>query len=137
MGPSKVGQSWSIDLIIGVIIFMLIVAIFYAFITARAKPEFEELQEDARSVVAKVETSPDDTFGLIKNGEIDQVRLQELCDMPYEQVKIELGIESDVCIFLEDQNGNVIPCGTGNKTGIGNGVDLQISSSYACGEATT
>lgn len=137
MRPDKFGQSWSVDLIIGVIIFMLIVAVFYALITAKTKPEFEELQEDARSVVAKVETAPDDSFGLIKAGQIDPARLQELCDMPYDQLKAELGIENDICIYLEDQNGNIIPCGTGNKTGIGNGVDLHISQTYACGQATT
>lgn len=129
----KNAQSWSIDLIVGVIIFMLIIAIFYALLTSKSKPTLENLEDDTRSVVSKISAEEGQSFGIIENGVINQEKFDELCDKDYEDVKAELGIKSDFCIYLEDENGNIIPCGPTNKAGIGNGEDIIIGTNIACG----
>jgi hypothetical protein len=131
----KNAQTWSIDLIMGVIIFMLIIAIFYAFLSTNTKPKLEQLKDDAL-ITSKKNANNAETLGLVKEGIISEARFDELCDMPYEELKRELGIENDVCIYLEDEQGNVILCGNGNQAGIGNGEDIIISTSsgnIACG----
>lgn len=122
-------QSWSIDVIIGVIIFMMIVAIFYAFLGAQSQASVEDLKADADTTSEKISGD----LGILSNGEFDQRALEELCNRPYSEVKALLGIENDVCIFLEDENGNIIPCGTNNKSGIGNG-DISLGESLNCGD---
>lgn len=130
----KNAQSWSIDLIVGVIIFMLIIAIFYALLTSKSEPTLKNLEEDSRSVVSKISVEDAKSFGIIEDGIVNQSRFDDLCSKTYEEVKAELSIESDFCIFLEDQNGNIIPCGGANKAGIGNGEDIIIGTDVACGE---
>lgn len=132
------GQSWSIDLIIGVIIFMLVVAIFYALLSSSDEEEsIDGLRNDADAVIAISEGTDARSLGLIdQNGVIDNAKLDELCDLPYDEVKNRLGIESDFCIFIEDEDGNIIPCGTSNKIGIGNGQDVMISDTHPCGSTS-
>lgn len=132
----KNAQSWSIDLIVGVIIFMLIIAIFYALLTSRSEPTLQNLEEDSRAVVSKVSVGDAQTLGIVEDGVVNQTKFDDLCSKTYEEVKAELGIESDFCIYLEDQNGNIIPCGP-NKAGIGNGKDITIGQGVACGEQLT
>lgn len=131
----KNAQSWSIDLIVGVIIFMLIIAIFYALLSSKAEPTLENLEEDSRAVVSKISAQDAKSFGIIEGGVVDQAKFDELCSKTYDEVKAELGIESDFCIYLEDQNGNIIPCGP-NKAGIGNAEDIVIGEGVVCGQTT-
>ncbi|MBD3209663.1 hypothetical protein GF367_04590 [Candidatus Woesearchaeota archaeon] len=131
MKPAKHGQSWSIDLIVGVIIFMLVIAIFYAFVGSKPERPLEKLQEDARMTKASI-SDDEASLGIIVNGRINETRFDELCSMPYEELKDQLGIENDVCIYLEDDQGNIIPCGA-NKAGIGNGEDIEIGNDVKCG----
>ena len=128
MMGKKNGQTWSIDVIIGVIIFMLIIAVFYAFISSRSEPTVDDLGDDARVISTKLSSD-----GVISAGSINRADIDTLCDMSYEDVKAQLGITSDFCIYLEDSNGNLIPCGTAQKSGIGNAADVNLSGSITCG----
>lgn len=131
----KQGQSWSIDLIIGVIIFMLVIAVFYALLTSKNEPTIEELQGNADVITTKLtQEDASSPSNILVNGIIDDAKYDGLCDMPYEDVKAILGIEQDFCIYLEDENGNIIPCGTTERTGIGNSEDINLSTHYKCGE---
>lgn len=136
MKREKIGQTWSIDLIIGVIVFMLIVATFYAFIGSKSESSIEDLKEDATVASSKLLTEDGSSPSIIRNGEIQQTDLNALCDQTYNDVKAKLGIESEFCIYLEDANGNIIPCGSGTykKAGIGNNEDINVSNGIRCGQ---
>ncbi|MBN1275654.1 hypothetical protein JXA12_05180 [Candidatus Woesearchaeota archaeon] len=137
MKKAKNAQTWSIDLIVGVIIFMLIIAVFYAFLTSKNEPKLKDVQDDNQAASAKVTNVDVGSLGIVNNGRINMSKYDELCKEPYEEVKAMLGIESDFCIYLEDQYGNIIPCtdGDGHKrAGIGNGQDINVSEDYSCGD---
>ena len=132
----KNAQSWSIDLIIGVIIFMLVIAIFYALLSSKHSSVVPGLDDDARLVTAKLSGNDISSLGLIKDGIVNQERYDELCDMPYDELKAELGVENDFCIYFEDADGNVLPCGSSSpqRAGIGNGKDIIIGDNdIKCG----
>lgn len=135
MHKRKQGQSWSIDAIIGVIIFILVIAIFYGSISSKTTSDVNNLEQDAKVLTSKL--GQDDNTAILEEGTISKAKLTELCDKPYEQVKKELNIQSDFCIYIEDENGNIIPCGTNQKSGIGNGQDVQLSDSITCGDLVT
>ena len=130
----KNAQTWSIDLIMGVIIFMLIIAIFYAFLSSKGSEPIEDLEEDARAADSKVSGKEKLTsLGVITpEGSINKTRFDQLCQQNYTDVKKALGVENDVCIYLEDAQGNIIPCGP-SKAGIGNGEDIMVTEDTPCG----
>jgi len=131
----KNAQTWSIDLIMGVIIFMLVIAIFYAFLSSKGSEPIEDLEADARAVDTKVTGKQLTSLGIItEEGAIDKQKFDQLCQENYEDVKKSLGIENDVCIYLEDEDGNIIPCGP-DKAGIGNGKDIMVTEDTPCGGA--
>lgn len=134
----KQGQSWSIDVIIGVIIFVLVIAIFYAVLSSDSEGGIESLQTDRENALTKIGIGDNsEKLNLFDNGIINQSQYNQICDnYDYEQVKSILGIENDFCIFLEDEEGEIIPCGTGaSKTwGIGNGKSYYLTPTIFCGE---
>ncbi|MFP4524238.1 MAG: hypothetical protein ACLFO2_02925 [Candidatus Woesearchaeota archaeon] len=131
----KNAQTWSIDLIMGVIIFMLVIAIFYAFLSSKGSEPIKDLEADARATDTKVTGKQLASLGVItEEGAIDKSEFDQLCQENYEDVKKSLGIENDVCIYLEDEDGNIIPCGP-DKAGIGNGEDIRVTEDTPCGGA--
>ena len=142
----KNGQTWSIDLIIGVIIFMLIIAVFYAFLTAKSEGGLESLKEDALVVNSKVNS--DDSLAainIVKEGSIDEAKYQDLCKQDYETIKSMLGVENGFCIYLEEGENSdrrIVPCTNADgqeQMGIGNGKDIILytapgGTEIACGD---
>ena len=46
--------------------------------------------------------------GLIEGGEINALKLQEIQDIDYDDLKELLNAKNDFCIYIEDENGNII-----------------------------
>ncbi len=51
----------------------------------------------------------DDSLSLLSRGEIDEERLHTLSQKSYAEVKEEIGISRDFCIYFEDLEGGLIP----------------------------
>lgn len=136
---AKLGQNWSLDLIIGVIVFIMVIAVFYAFLNTETEPDFQKVQEDARAAVAKISTTSPNTaeINLVKEGVIDKEAYDDLCEKTYEEVRTLLNIESEFCIYLEDYDRSIVLCENG-RAGIGNGRDFLLSNESGnaiyCGE---
>ena len=47
-------------------------------------------------------------ISLVSNGVINEAKLTEIKNMDYEEIKKMLNIDEDFCIYIEDENGNVI-----------------------------
>ncbi len=99
-------QSWSIDIALGVIIFMAAFFIFYALLNANPNTKASNLKEEA-SIVIKQITS-EGQIRIIDNNEINISKINELKSLSYEELKRRLRIEGDFCIYLEDEKGNLI-----------------------------
>ncbi len=140
------GQSWSMDLIIGVVIFLLAIGVIYAVLTSKAKEDITPLRIESEVVATKLvnsEPTQSNELVIISNNQLDLAKLNTITEKAqtpegYEALKTQLGIKSDFCIVLLDERGNVVYL-TDNAgkqyTGIGpNDENFKISGT-PCGQA--
>lgn len=135
----KGGQTWSFDLIVAVILFVVIVALFYAFLTADSKRESPvDLQDSARAATTKFvcDASESSTLCFMTGGEINKTALDSLTAENYADLKEELGLPGEFCIFLRGPDGKIIPIqnATGhNLSGIGDDT-FRLNENTRCGD---
>ncbi len=131
----KRGQTWSIDLVLGVVIFTLVVTVFYTLITKEAQPGTDTLQRDAEMISNKLDagTGTATQYAIIKDRTIDSTKVNNLKDADYQTLKDYLGVDEDFCIYVEDENGNVVPLG--DKIGVGS-PDIYVGD-LPCGSTVS
>lgn len=100
-------QSWSIDITLGVIVFIAAFFVFYSLLNANPNAKAKNLQEEASLIVKQV-ASEETPLRIVDNREINVSRLNELKNMGYEELKRKLRIEGDFCIYFEDEKGNLV-----------------------------
>lgn len=127
------GQSWSFDLVLAFVVFILIIGILYALLSHKKTDRVAELELEAASLTSNLDaqTAINPQLALIDKGTIDPVRLDALASKDYESLKQDLGLRGDFCIYLVDYNGNILPIN--GTVGYGNG-NLTINS-ISCGNA--
>lgn len=127
MNDSK-GQAWSIDLIIAVLIFGLIMVIFYTLITADSEPKIEQLNSKASALAEKIFN-----MGLVDQvtGELNDTVFVILSDKDYEELRGELGVVGDFCLFIETNDLPAQIMFIQNRSSIGS-EDFNLSG-YKCG----
>jgi len=121
----KEGQAWSIDLIIAVVIFVLIISIVYTFINRPKNVSPDDLREEGKHIAIQLNTGPHDC-DFITNNVIDREQLEICYEMNAEDRaawKRAMNIRSNYCVYIQDQNGRVIS--VANKTGFGDG-ELEV-----------
>ena len=133
------GQSWSLDIILAFVIFVLIIGIFYTLLNTNRGVKTEHLQLEANTVANTLDASTglNSTFSIMQKGTIDSQRLTLLYNTTYNTLKTQLGIQGDFCIYIVDQYGNLITVNTskGELNGYGNG-NLSING-VPCGSILT
>lgn len=138
---SKKAQTWSVDLVVGVVIFLLIVVVVYALITS-SKEKDGELRLQNEQVLASFDKENNNSVGVpgILDGEnLDLEALKELYSNSanYEEFKSKLGIQGDFCIVVIDDTGGIIELDTvsGANLSFGNVNDsLTIANGKLCGQ---
>lgn len=100
-------QSWSVDITIGVVIFMVAFLAIYSIINSNQSSKISRLKEDASIVIKQVD-SDGSVIKIINNNEVNISRLNQIKNLSYGQLKRELRIEGDFCIYLEDDKGNLV-----------------------------
>ncbi len=105
---SKRGQSWSFDIALAVVIFILTTITFFAFSNSDNTRKLGVVQSEAHYILehTKDENSP---LQIVDNQEVNEEKLQELAAANYDELKKDAGITHDFCIYFEDENGNIIP----------------------------
>ena len=102
-------QVWSIDVMLAVVIFLSIILVFYVTLTANSNSNIDDLQTEAGLIRTAISTDSDLSF--VTNSQVDNIKLLDFItavDDDYDAVKQELGINSDFCIYYEDEQGNLI-----------------------------
>jgi hypothetical protein len=110
MKEQKKAQSWSIDITLGVFVFIAAIFIFYALLNANQSSKASNLKEEASTVIKQV-ASEDAPVSVVNNNEIDAAKLKDLKNLQtesYDELKRKLRIEGDFCIYMEDENGNIV-----------------------------
>ena len=100
-------QSWSIDVILAVVIFMGAFFVFFIFINQNSNTKASDLQEDASIVIKQVATEHN-SLNVVDNNEINITKMNELKNLSYDQLKEMLAIQGDFCIYIEDEQGHIV-----------------------------
>ena len=100
--PKKFSQKQKFK--IDEITLVLIVAIIIILITISQK---NNLPTDEAGKIMKI-ILDDDSAALFSNGIINQKELENIQGMDYEQLKKYLNMKNDFCLYVEDENGNII-----------------------------
>jgi hypothetical protein len=129
MYMNKRGQTWSMDIVLAVVIFGFISVSITSF-ALLDEPDTDSLQRTAQSVDSRLDSPFIGCNATISNGVIDKSAIECLSDKSYADVKKEINADGNFCIFLEDEEGKIIPIK--NKTGIG-GEEITVGGK-PCGQ---
>ena len=100
-------QSWSIDIALGVIVFVAAFFIFYTLLNADQSTKAANLRQEASNIIRQI-TSKGEPLRVVDNNNANLSRLNALKNTSYSELKKRLRVEGDFCIYLEDENGNVV-----------------------------
>lgn len=129
------GQAWSMDLVIGVLIFLLVAGVIYAFLIDRDKNDITPLRIESEVIATKLTT--DSSIAVAENNQLDVAQMITLSDEDYEQLKKQLGVNREFCVFLQDDRGNLVFINASGKkvNGIGSSTGEINLSGCPCGSA--
>ncbi len=127
-GGSK-AQVWSIDLVIGLLVFALVGVILYSLIAgSNDESKISKYSEKAEALTNNLYRA-----GLVdpNSGEFNDAIYLELSQEDYEVLKTKLGVKGDFCLFVETTDTPPKLLVIHNKTGIGSS-DFSIGG-VKCG----
>ena len=127
----KKSQSMSIDILIGVIVFLAVFIVFYGILNPQQGSKAKNLKNDATTVIQQV-SSIDAPYKIVEKEEINESRFVELKNLTYDEIKRNLRVDGDFCIFIEDNKGNIVLL---NNTYIGIGSSIINVSDIPCNQS--
>ena len=126
----KNSQVGSIDIMIAIVIFIGVIFIFYSILSGNPGTKAVELQDEALKVLKNTETV-DSSLGIVDGIIINATKLEEILGKDYSEIKNNIRIKNEFCIYFEDENGNLIEIKEGSY-GIGS-ADIELQG-QSCGE---
>jgi len=146
----KKSQVWYIDFMVGLLIFIIALVIYYEYSTNLSKQEkglLDEILADAKSISSSLVSAgyPFDwnsgdveRIGITNNDQrIDNEKLEEFYDMTYNQSRRLFGTRFDYFIFFKNKNNSIMKiddeCGVGNPNVVieeseGNCISINITT---------
>ncbi len=129
----KKGQTWSLDLIIGVVLFLLLLVIVYSLLSTKPTQE-TVLRSDADKILTRLDSvnNPAEKLPKVISGnDISSEELAVLYSMSYDELKAEFGAKGEFCIVVVDDFDSLVQ--VNNSYSIGTGSDLLIGEGIYCG----
>ncbi len=134
----KRGQSWSMDLVIAVVVFGFIAVIFYSLLMIQQKPSVDELRDRAQTIQERLAAGNAGCGAITENQTITQDQLQCLYGKSGDELRQLLNVQGNFCIYIEDANNTVLVVRNSTTplvymTGVGD--SALIVAGTNCGEA--
>ena len=127
----KKGQTWSIDAVVAVVIFILAAMLMYYLLgPASNDRRAARLESEAGTLPGILSASGNLSVIFVQGTKVDENRLGEMIKLTYSNLKSLLGVESDFCVYFEDEKGNIVPAG--GRVGVGS--PLVNISGKACND---
>ncbi len=102
-------QIFSIDTMIATMIFIAAITGLLVYIGLSNESQvIEEITFEAELIPKMLVTTDQGDLSLLTMNKIDANRLAQLAQIPYQQLKDQLGVKYDFCIYFEDSNGNLV-----------------------------
>lgn len=120
-------QAWSIDIIIGVVLFLVLLVVVYTLV-ATSPIGNVELRRNADVIYSKLDDTKnsDSTIPAIMSGNIiKKDQIDDLLALEYETLKNSLGITDDFCIVITYTHGGIYNL-SGTQTSYGKSGDNII-----------
>jgi predicted transcriptional regulator len=114
----KTSQAWSMDIMIAMVIFIGVIFVFYSILSTNGGDKTGELKDDALIIAENINITKNISY------------IEELLGEDYSELKKKLRVKNEFCIFIEDEEGNVIYLSQ-DQPGIGSG-KINISD-VPCG----
>lgn len=106
MGFIRKSQTWSIDILVAVFIFVTIFIIFTGIMASMSDAERQKKLSERGDKITKI-LSTDNPISFIEGNKIDESRLKSIVG-DYDALEREFDY-SNFCVYFEDENGNIIP----------------------------
>ncbi len=93
-----------------VFVFMVIMILFFGIMSSMSTPERgERLSKDAELITKALTGEGDDS--IVKENKLDEEKVSSFVmdSSRYQELKKELGVNGDFCIYFEDGQGNLVP----------------------------
>lgn len=105
-------QTWSLDVLIAVSVFVVGIIIFFYIITYTGDGSLAEDLATESEIIPEKLISPDEANAedivIIIGNKVDDDRLKTFISKDYDSIKSQLGVRSDFCIHFEDEDGNIV-----------------------------
>jgi len=122
-------QAWSFDIMLATVIFLGTLFYFFLIMSNSQEDMATELKRDTEQIVNSF-FSKSNELNVVDGEEVDESKLENLLEQDYGDLKKQIGTEHEFCIYLEDENGNVIFINS-SFTGIGSN-EINVSG-IPCG----
>ena len=99
-------QSWSIDIILGVIVFMAAFFVFFIVLSEDPAVKINRLKDEASSIIRQLVSGEE--LRIVDGTEVNVSRANTLKNTQYDELKRKFRVGGDFCIYLEDSKGNVV-----------------------------
>ena len=130
----KTAQTLSTDAIVAVVLFFLAALMLFYLSGSEAGTRWsDKLQRDSDKLPSALSSEQNISSVFIEGTKVNEGKLGRTLDTSYETLKDQLGIDSDFCIYFEDEKGNIVPMR--GKVGIGS--PLANISGNSCNATIT
>lgn len=119
------------DVVLAVVIFGFISVTFTSF-ALLDQPDVQRLQQNAQKVTTELSQPLSQCGGvsILTDNALDQEGTDCLYQQDYQEIKQQFNIEEDFCMYLEDEDGNIVQ--VAGKNGFGSD-EVNISGA-PCGQ---
>jgi hypothetical protein len=131
-------QVVSIDTMIATLLFIAAITGLLVYINVSTeKSKMDNIKKEADLIPNVIITSNRSDLSIMSMNRVDTGKLTQLSDREYDDLKSELGLKYDFCVYFEDRNGDVVNLTRvigRNEVGIGSS-EASISG-IPCGRRT-
>lgn len=106
MVKRKKAQSWSIDIVFGVIVFLVAFFVFFIVLSEDPTGKINRLKDEASSIIRQLVSGEE--LRIVDGTEVNVSRASKLKNTQYDELKRRFRVDSDFCIYIEDSKGNIV-----------------------------
>ncbi|MBN1157681.1 hypothetical protein JXA85_08745 [Candidatus Woesearchaeota archaeon] len=104
----KRSQTISTDVVVAIVLFMIAFVFFFQIISKQSTSSASLRRESEMLPVRLTNPGPDRPAAFIVENKVDKSRLKEVAGKNYSELKEELNLKHEFCLYFEDEQGNLI-----------------------------
>ena len=129
-GGNRKSQTISIDTYIAIALFLTSIVLFYYFIGVKSYED--NLDKDKKITGDRIREDE-----LLGDGVLTSVEEEKLVEMTCQDFKNLFGTTEEICIYLRDADGKVVPLANGTHVKYGVGCPGMLIDGVVCGNNIT